>query len=191
MIYRLLLAIAFAFISRFVVADHTDTGVLRTFTPPTIGAPAENDELGFNETYNGLRLTILDGRDFRFDVGNAIWLGHQDIQVVDTPTEQSFFLNDSSLGFPLERNLGLETNSPGAGLLIGEIFSNGSNPFDAADAIRVEYRLTGSEEIRVGSTSATIFIPEPTSASMFACSIPLLALSRNRRRRFWERRVVD
>lgn len=179
MTFRFLLAMLFASLPTFVYADHEDLGVLRIFAP-TIGAPAENDQGGFNESYSGIKLTILEGSDFRFSVGQAAWTGQDGLQVVDTTTEQSFFTDDPSLGFPLRRNAGLETHQPGAGLLIGEVYSS---PVGALDAIRVEYRLTGSEEILIGTTSDTLFVPEPNSACMLACVIPLVGLCRSRRRR--------
>ena len=189
MTFRVTLAIAFASLPSLLLADHEDIGVLRVVVP-TIGAP-DTDQMGFNETYNGLRLTISNDIGFSFDVGNAVWIGQDGLQVVDTPTEQSFFTNDPAQGFPLQRNVGFETAEPNAGLLIGSIFSRGNfDTIDILNSIQVEYRLTGSEEILSGSTSATLFIPEPKSAQLLVYTIPLLFLCRTRKRGLGHQREI-
>lgn len=159
------------------VAVHEQEGVVHDYFPWTIGSPDFNSDV-----YSGISLTIKPGAptDLRFKTGQAAWLGFAETTIVDTELELSVFTLDAGAGLPLVQNEPPPGPLNAGGLLIGDVLPSkyyGS----VLTNIDVSYRLTGSTEIRQGTISNAVFVPEPNAFSLGALGVISLLGFRKKR----------
>ena len=176
-------------------AHHEDVGVLNANWPTlTMGAPLAVDNVldERNDTYSGLRFTIPDHAPdaFRFNTGEALWIGEPQLQVVDTPTEQSFFTVDPNVGFALPRNRPDLVDPSFSccigpwGLQLGDLlpvefvgFGFAPHPW-VGEFLSVEYRLPGGLQVFPGAIARDVIIPEPTTVKLLFFVLPAMLIHR-------------